>query len=98
MSASFQPERDSMHAVIVKVTINDADAAERDLQEQLLPRVSQIPGFVAGYWTVKDDSGLTMLVFESEAAANGMRELVSSTVPDAMTLKDSEVREVVAHA
>jgi hypothetical protein len=87
-----------MHAVIVNVTINDADAAERDLQEQLLPRVSQIPGFVAGYWTVKDDSGLTMIVFESEAAANGMRELVSSTVPDAMTLQDAEVRQVVAHA
>jgi hypothetical protein len=87
-----------MHAVIVNVTINDAEAAERDLQEQLLPRVSQIPGFVAGYWTVKDDSGLTMIVFESEAAANGMRELVSSTVPDAMTLQDAEVRQVVAHA
>jgi hypothetical protein len=86
-----------MHAVIVNVTINDADAAERDLKEQLLPRVSQIPGFVAGYWTVKDDSGLTMIVFESEAAANGMRELVSSTVPDAMTLQDAEVRQVVAH-
>jgi hypothetical protein len=87
-----------MHAVIVNVTINDSDAAERDLKEQLLPRVSQIPGFVAGYWTVKDDSGLTMLVFESEAAANGMRELVSSTVPDAMTFQGAEVREVVAHA
>jgi hypothetical protein len=82
----------------VNVTINDPDAAERDLQEQLLPRVSRIPGFVAGYWTVKDDSGLTMMVFESEAAANGMRELVSSTVPDAMTLQDAEVRQVVAHA
>lgn len=87
-----------MHAVIVNVTINDADAAERDLQEQLLPRVSQIPGFVAGYWTVKDDTGLTMIVFESEAAANGMHELISSTVPDAMTLQDAEVRRVVAHA
>jgi hypothetical protein len=87
-----------MHAVIVNVTINDPDAAERDLHEQLLPRVSQIPGFVAGYWTVKNDSGLTMMVFESEAAANGMRELVSSTVPDAMTLQDAEVRQVVAHA
>jgi hypothetical protein len=37
-------------------------------------------------------------VFESEAAANSMRELVSSTVPDAMTLQDAEVRQVVAHA
>ena len=87
-----------MHAVILNVTINDAEAAERNLQEQLLSRVSQIPGFMAGYWTAKDDSGLTMIVFESAAAANGMRELVSSTVPDAMTLQDAEVRRAVAHA
>jgi hypothetical protein len=87
-----------MHAVVVNVTINDREAAERALSEQLVPRVSQIPGFVTGYWTMKDDTGLTMLVFDSEAAANAMGEMARSVVPAAMTLGDVEVREVVAHA
>jgi len=87
-----------MHAVVVKVTINDREAAERALNEQLVPRVSQVPGFVAGYWTIKDDTGLTMIIFESEDAANGMSEMARSVVPDAMSLDDVEVREVAAHA
>jgi hypothetical protein len=37
-----------MHAVVVNLTITDADAAEQALHEQLVPRVSQAPGFVAG--------------------------------------------------
>jgi hypothetical protein len=87
-----------MHAVVVKVTINDREAADRALNEQLVPRVSQVPGFVAGYWTIKDDTGLTMIVFESEDAANAMSEMARSLVPDAMSLDDVEVREVAAHA
>jgi hypothetical protein len=87
-----------MHAVVVKVTINDPEAAESALREQLVPRVSQAPGFVAGYWTRKDDTGLSMVVFESEDAANGMSEQVTSMVSDAVTLESVEVREVVAHA
>jgi hypothetical protein len=87
-----------MHAVVVKVTINDREAAERALNEQLVPRVSQVPGFLAGYWTIKDDTGLTMIIFESEDAANAMSEMARSVVPDAMSLDDVEVREVAAHA
>jgi hypothetical protein len=87
-----------MYAVVVKVTINDREAAERALNEQLVPRVSQVPGFVAGYWTIKNDTGLTMIIFESEDAANAMSEMARSVVPDAMSLDDVEVREVAAHA
>ena len=63
-----------------------------------MPGVSQAPGFVAGYWTRKDESGVGMVVFESEDAAQAMSERVPSMVPDMVTLKDVEVREVVAHA
>ena len=35
-----------MHPVVVNVRINDPDAAERALRGQLVPRVSQLPGFV----------------------------------------------------
>jgi hypothetical protein len=87
-----------MHAVIVNVTINDPKAAASALHEQLVPRVSQAPGFIAGYWTIKDDSGLTMLIFETEQAAQAMSEQAKAGVPDAMTLVSVEVRNVEAHA
>lgn len=87
-----------MHAVVVKVTISDRDAAASHLRENVVPGVSQAPGFVAGYWTRKDDSGLAMVIFESEDAAKGMSERVPSLVPDVVTLENVDVREVVAHA
>jgi hypothetical protein len=87
-----------MHAVVSKVTFNDREAAESHLRENVVPGVSQAPGFVAGYWTRKDDSGLAMVIFESEDAAKDMSERVPSMVPDVVTLENVEVREVVAHA
>ncbi len=87
-----------MHAVVVRATLNDPEAAESTLREEVVPQVSQAPGFVAGYWTRKDDVGLSMVIFESEEAAKGMSERVPSVVPDTVTLEDVEVREVVAHA
>ena len=87
-----------MRAVVVNVTINDPEAAEHALHEQLVPRVSQLPGFVTGYWTIKDNTGLTMLIFETEDAANRMSQQAHATVPPAMTLDKVEVREIAAHA
>jgi hypothetical protein len=87
-----------MHAVVVKVTVNDVEAAQSVLREETVPAVSQIPGFVAGYWTRKDNTGLSMIVFDSEDAATAASERVPSMVPDAVTLEDVEVREVVANA
>jgi len=87
-----------MHAVVVKVKINDSEAAESHLRERVVPGVSQSPGFVAGYWTRKDDRGLSMIIFDSEDAANRAKEQLPSMMPDAVTLEDAEVREVVAKA
>ena len=87
-----------MHAVVSTVTIHEQEAAESHLREQVVPGVSQAPGFVTGYWTRKDDSGLAMVVFESEEAANGMAERVPSMLPEAVTLGNIEVREVVVNA
>ena len=87
-----------MHAVVVRVTISDHEVAQNHLQEHVVPGVSQAPGFVAGYWTRRGDSGLGMVVFESEDAARGMSERVPSMVPDVVTVDGIEVREVVAHA
>lgn len=87
-----------MHAVVAKVTISDTEAAESQLREEVVPQVSQIPGFVAGYWTRKGDTGLSMVVFESEDVANEMPDRLRSNLPTGVTLEDVEVREVVAHA
>ena len=87
-----------MHAVVVKLTINDSQAAEKALHEQLVPGVSRAPGFVTGYWTVKGDSALSMFMFESEEEASGMSTQARAVVPEGVTLDDIDVREVVAHA
>jgi hypothetical protein len=88
-----------VHAVVVRVTLRDRDAAQRRLREEIVPRVSQAPGFVTGHWTWKDDTGLSLVVFNSEDEATAMSEQVRNMINDEeVTLEGVEVREVVAHA
>jgi len=87
-----------VHAVVVKVKINDLEAADSHLREQVVPAISQAPGFVAGYWTRKDGTGLSMVIFDSEDAAKRASEQVPSMIPEAVTLDEVDVREVAAHA
>jgi len=87
-----------MHAVVARVTISDPDASEPVLREQVVPRVSQAPGFVAGYWTRKDNTGVSMTIWESEEAANTASEMVRPSAPEGVTVESVEVREVVASA
>ena len=89
-----------MNAVVVRVTINDRESATQGLREQVVPRVSQAPGFVAGYWTRKEgtDTGLSMVIFESEDAANSAVEQLRGAAPEGVVIDDIEVREVVEHA
>ena len=90
-----------MHAVLINVTVSDREAAEAALHGEVVPRVSQAPGFVAGYWTrSEDDSGLSMIVFESEDAAEGAKAQIEQQGPpnEAVTIDSVEVREVVANA
>ena len=90
-----------MHAVVVKVNIHDFDVAREGLVTQVVPRVSQAPGFVAGYWTRSEagDGGLGMVVFESDDAARAVADMIQSQGPDeGVTLEGVEVREVVASA
>jgi hypothetical protein len=90
-----------MHAVVVRVSISDAEVARKILDEQVVPQVSQAPGFVAGYWTWSDDhsNGLSLLVFESADGARGAGERIRSfATPEGVTVDSTEVREVVASA
>ena len=87
-----------MHAVAVRVTINNREAAEQHLRDKVVPRVSQAPGFVHGYWTWKDNTGLALVVFESEAEATSTSQQIPNMITPDVTLESVEVREVVAHA
>lgn len=87
-----------MYAVVVRVTVNDVERGQEELISKVVPAVSQAPGFVAGYWTRSGDSGLSMVVFDSEDAARQMAERVPQTVPEFVTFEGAEVREVVASA
>jgi hypothetical protein len=90
-----------MHAVVVKVTINDFERGRQFLTDEVVPRVKQAPGFVAGYWTRSEDGtgGLSMIVFESEDAARTVAQMIeSSGMDEGVTLEGTEVREVVANA
>jgi hypothetical protein len=84
------------------VTVNDEDRGRQMLAEEVVPRAKQAPGFVAGYWTRSDSdqSGLSMIVFESEEGANAAAQMIQQGPPDpdAVTLEGVEVREVVANA
>ena len=88
-----------MHAVVFTVTIHDRERAEAFLNEQVVPGVSQAPGFVAGYWTnIGGNRGTSMLVFESEEAAKQVAGMDRRPPADAATVESVEVGEVVAHA
>ena len=87
-----------MHAVVVRVNIKDEQDATSNLRDQVVPRVKEAPGFVAGYWTRKDDTGLSLIVFESEDNAQAASEMIPSPIPDSVDLQAVEVREVVANA
>lgn len=87
-----------MHAVVVSVTVKEADRAEEELKNRVVPNVSQSPGFVAGYWTRSGNEGLSMVIFESEDAARQAADRVPQNMPEFVTLENVEVREVVASA
>ena len=80
------------------LNIKDVEDGLSELREKVVPQVKQAPGFVAGYWTRKDNTGLSMVVFESEDAAKAASEQIPSGIPDSVNLEDVELREVVANA
>ncbi len=94
-----------MHALVVRVTIHNADRTREVLTSQVVPRISGAPGFKTGYWTWSSGGGeldgLSMIIFDSEENARAAGERVSAIAaeaPDDVTLESTEVREVVASA
>ena len=89
-----------MHAVVVRVSIKDTEAATRFLHERIVPGISQAPGFVTGHWTQWDDGskGAAMMVFESEDAANQAKGMIQPPPGGSVTIESVDVAEVVASA
>ena len=88
-----------MHAVVVTVTILDVQKAQTFLTEEVVPRVSQAPGFVAGYWVrFGENQGRSVIVFESEDAARGAADQIQAAPDDTVNFESVDVGEVVASA
>jgi hypothetical protein len=90
-----------MYAVVVNVSIASGQfaAARKALNEQVVPRVKQAPGFVKGYWTVREDSsqGTSMMIFRSKQDADNAVTMVrNAPVPPGVSVNSAEVREVIA--
>ena len=86
-----------MHAVVVRVSIEDPESSQVVLREQVVPRIAAAPGFVTGYWVeLPDKKGSSIVVFESEEAARAAQGQIQP--PPNVTIDFNEVGEVVAQA
>ncbi len=64
-----------------------------------MPRVSGLPGFVAGYWiALSPENGTSTVVFDSEDSAQALVGMVAQAPPGTVTVDSVEVGEVLAHA
>jgi hypothetical protein len=87
-----------VYAVVIKATITDRNALPPELSD-LVPRVSDAPGFVAGYWIVLgQNQGISILVFDSEDRASIQALAAQVAGSAAATIDSVEVGEVTAQA
>jgi len=96
-------EGSTMHAnvVFVNVDASQADPARKGLHEQVIPRVTQTAGFVAGYWLEPvDGKGISMTLWESEQAAREAAGHIqpASSPTTGVKLDRIETREVIGQA
>jgi hypothetical protein len=89
-----------MYAWVFRVTLKGGrEEGEKFLKENLIPSVSQAPGFVAGYWVnVAPDQGRSVVVFESEDAAKRAMEQGGPPPEEIVSVDSFEMGEVVGHA
>jgi len=86
-----------MNACLATVSITDYEHARRILHDDVLPTVSDIPGFVTGHWLAPVDGvGLEILIFDTEDEARAMAEQMppGREFNDFVTVSSVEVREV----
>ena len=94
-----------MYAVLIEVDTSgqpDPAVGLKYLQEQVVPGVSQAPGFKAGYWLrpLDDARGTSLALFDTEANAEAASQGlgVGSEAAPGVRVVRREVREVAASA
>ena len=87
-----------MYAVVARSTITDFEQARKFLREEGIPRLSQMPGFISGHWVrLGEKAGASMILFESEEAAQEMKRRVETSSPPVVKPISVEVGEVQEH-
>jgi hypothetical protein len=96
----LERRREAMHAVVGIVSIQSGheDESVEFLKADVLPRVKQAPGVLAGYWLApQGGKGFAFTIFETEEAARSGAEMAQKGPrPDSVTFDSIEVREVIA--
>ena len=77
-----------MYGVIIRVRIHsdrDAEMRARWVDQEVVPRAWQVPGFAGGSWfqALERDGGAAVMLFDSEETARGYAERVASQGPRA---------------
>ena len=88
-----------MHGLALGVQIEEGkwEEAREHLRNEIIPRVKQAPGLVAGYWMNPGGGhGYTILVFDSEENANNGKQMAENAPrPDFVKLTNAQVMEVI---
>ena len=88
-----------MHAVVTRVSIKgDVAEAQQHVHNNVVPRVKEAPGVIAGYWVeLPGGKGAAITLFETEDAARAAAEMAQNAPrPEAVTFDSLEVGEVFA--
>ena len=67
-------------AVVNRARVEDRAAAQRDLEQNVIPRVKQMDGLRKAVWTLDDlgSKGLAILVFDTRHQAEALVERIRS--------------------
>jgi hypothetical protein len=95
-----------MYALVTVWTMAEGRLNEqlRGLHNRVVPRVSKLPGFVAGYWNRDPVTGKAhgLAVFENEAEARRLKEFIEGDTKGAaevgVTYDNLAIVEVLASA
>lgn len=93
-----------MYAVLIEVNVREVDPNEglKGLREQIVPAISQLPGFLSGVWLPGNAAGrgLSLTVWDTEANARTMADRFGpeSSPHAGAAIERWEVREVAATA
>ena len=88
-----------MYGVFTRVRIEPGkfdDLGTRMIQEDLLPQVSQAPGFVKAVWFGDSELGHGLIVFDTEEQAHAANQFVPSIEFDGVQVISSQTYTIVA--